>query len=125
MSRAERVALAGVKPGDVLFYRNVNEERRHQRGEDGLPPTVLITKVGPKRVAYEQHGRPVYASIESGRIDDWSWLQRREAYHENVARDGMWATLKALGLGPVGYGDNDIPTEKLAKIVLLLEGIES
>lgn len=121
-------SLEDVQVGDELYLRSSNELHEARRRmspvqlAEWLPPTVTVEKVGPKRVAFvSAYGRLAYANRETGRIDDWTWLQRKEAFHEERARSEMWRHLKGYGLEP-GLGHrNKIPTEVLAKILMILE----
>lgn len=112
-------SLEGVKVGDELYKRDANE--RLKPGVE--PPKVTIVKVGPKRVAYEVRDRLVYANIETGRVDDWGWLETIDHHREQAERVELVRRLKPHGLEPrLGAGDaRGIPITTLREIVRLLD----
>jgi hypothetical protein len=118
-------ALAGVTIGVEVFYRNVNEAHGRARWTDEpyIPTLVTIVKVGPKRVQYESYGRPAYANIETGRIDDWSFLQTQAAWHEANARSELAKALLEHKV-KLEHG-NHVSLARLAALLAVMETAES
>lgn len=86
--------LTNVRVGDVLVVRDSNERR------NGGPKTVVVVKVGPKRVAYEEWGRLVYARKDDGRVSDWTSLQTVADFEAQKADANLRQAIQDLGWGP-------------------------